>query len=189
MSGTTRLRPRPTRKRDGLSRRALRTLIVPVVLISLAAVLPTLLIPRVERPDLFELTARTPLLDNYIVVSWVDLERGYRSLKHGVLLYPGAAARALGYMAESGEHLRVGEPVGRFLLLPEAGMAQRFGDREIEVHLRSGTIVPFSAGSLVWAWGTWRPVAGNPNGEKPLYVLEDARVETADGGDIGKYFR
>ena len=184
-----RLRPRPTRKQDGLSRRALRTLIIPVCLLSLAAILPSILIRHGERADLFELTPRTSRLDGYILVPWAELERGYRSLKHGALLYSGAAARALGYMAESGEHVRAGQPVGRFLLLPEAGMAQRFGDREIEVHLKSGTIVPFSAGTLVWAWGTWQPVAGNPNREKPLYVLADARVETADGGDVGKYFR
>jgi hypothetical protein len=189
VSGTMRLRPRPTRQDDGLSRHALRTLIIPVCLISLAAILPTVLIPHGEQPDLFELTPKTSRIDGYILVPWVELERGYRSLKHGALLYPGAAARALGYVAESRQHPRREEAVRRFVLLPEAGTAPRFGDREIEVHLKPGTIVLFSAGALVWVSGTWQPLAGNPNGERPLYVLEDARVEAADGGDIGRYFR
>jgi hypothetical protein len=189
VSGTTRLRPRPTRKIDELARRALPTLILPVCVISLAAILSTMLSPRGGLPDLFELTPKTSRVDGYVVVRWAELERGYRSLKHGATLYLGAPALALGYMAEDGAYGRGGEPAGRFLLTPEMGIAQRFGDREIEVRLQEGTSVSLLPGALVWVWGTWHPLTGNPNREKALYVMEDARVEAAERGDIAKYFR
>ncbi len=184
MRRTTRLPHRPARRLEGLSRRALRTLLVPLGAISLAALLPQVL-PRSDAPDLAGLTPRTERLDGYILVRWLDLERGYRSLKHGALQYPGAAVRVLGYVAE----LHSGEPAGRLLLVPETGSAQRFGDREIEVRLKPGAPVAPAAGSLVWAWGTWKPLPGNPNRETPLYVLQEARVEPAGRAEIAKYFR
>jgi hypothetical protein len=78
-------------------------------------------------------------------------------------------------------------------LLPDAGNAvhpaHRFGDQMIDVRLQAGGTVRFSEGSLVWVWGTWRPLSGNPNRDKPLYEVEDARMEPAAKADIPKYFR
>ena len=77
--------------------------------------------------------------------------------------------------------------------LPEAGHilhpAHRFGDQMIAVHVAPGGPVRFSSRALVWVWGTFRASAGDPLGSMPLYALERARVETADTGDIQKYFK
>ncbi len=89
--------------------------------------------------------------------------------------------------------VRDGQPVRNFVLLPEAGdalhPAGRLGDEMINVELRAGTEVPFSGRSLVWVWGTWRALPGEPSGHEALYALENARAESADKKDMPKYFR
>lgn len=185
-----RLRRRQT-KYQRLSRRALRLLIAPLCLLSLAAVLPLVLMRHSEGPDLFDLTPANPRVDGYLLVAWHDLERGYRSLKDGGVLFPGAPARALGYMAEGMEHLSDGQRVRHFILLPNArgsGDGERFGDRMIEVRLQEGAEVRFTRGALVWVRGAWRPLSGSPNGDRPLYVLNDAVAEAASEADIARYF-
>jgi hypothetical protein len=59
----------------------------------------------------------------------------------------------------------------------------------IEVRLADGGTVRFSEGRLVWVWGTWRVIAGDPGGQVPLYGLDDARMESANRTEISKYFR
>ena len=89
--------------------------------------------------------------------------------------------------------VREGTRVNRFVLLPDAGSAvhpaHRFGDQMIDVQLRPGSSIVFKGSSLVWASGTWKVLAGNPAGDRPLYQLQDADVENADKADIPKYFR
>jgi len=175
-----------------LSRRALRLLIVPICLLSLSAVLPTFLMRRSAGPDLFDLTPASPRVDGYLLVAWHELERGYQSLKNGEGLFPGAPARALGYMSEGSEHVNAGQSIRQFILLPDSGgsgdSGQRFGDRMIEVHLQEGKEIRFAPGALVWVRGAWKPLPGNPNGDRPLYVLTEATAESASTTEIAKYF-
>ncbi len=180
------------RKVDRLSRQALRILVFPVVLICLAAVVPGLLMLRTAGPDLFDLTPTSPRVDGYVLVAWHELERAPGALKQGELS-SGSPTRVLGYMMEADAPVRNGQHVQRFVLLPDAGSAlhpaHRFGDQMVEVHLKGGDSIPFAAGRLVWVWGTWKLLPGNPNRDKALYQLEDARVENASRLDIAKYFR
>lgn len=144
------------------------------------------------QPDLFDLTPMSPRADGYVLVAWHELERARRALKEGEPS-SGSPTRMLGYMMEADAPVRNGQQIQRFVLLPDAGSAvhpaHRFGDQMVEVHLKEGYRVPFSAGSLVWVWGTWKLLRGNPNEDKALYELENARVETASRSDIAKYFR
>jgi hypothetical protein len=166
---------------------------VPVCLICLAAAIPVALrVLHPAEPDLFDLTPKSPNLDGYALIGWYDLERGHRALKAGGP-FAGSPARVLGYMMAADQHIPAGERVRHFLLAPDtesvAHLIPRFGDRIIDVRLDEESTVPFADGSLVWAWGTWTPVAGDPNREKPLYELRNARVEAASKADIAKYFR
>jgi hypothetical protein len=190
--GTGSLQRKRTNRRDVLARRALRRLIVPVCLVSFAAVAGALLALRGSGPDLFDLTPRIAAFDGYTLVGWHDLERGRRSLKTGGLS-AGTMARVLGYMMEGAQPMRDGATAGSFVLLPDRGSgthpAHRFGDQMIEIRLAAGETVRFSEGRLVWVWGTWKILAGDPGGQVPLYRLDDARVEPADRTEISKYFR
>jgi hypothetical protein len=101
--------------------------------------------------------------------------------------------RALGYMMDGDHPLHDAERVESFVLLPDAGHvthpAHRFGDQMIDVRLTAGSTIQFSERRLVWVWGTLRTLSGDPGGHEPLYVLENARAESADKADIRKYFR
>jgi hypothetical protein len=103
------------------------------------------------------------------------------------------AVQVLGYMADGDRPLREGEWVHDFFLLAEAGNllhpAHRFGDHMIAVHLENDARVQFSSRSLVWAWGIFREVAGDPAGPTPLYSIEQAGARSADKSEIGKYFK
>jgi len=190
--GTKHLRRSRTYKLDVLSRRALRGLIVPTSLVSFAAVAGVLLSVHRSGPDLGALIPRVPDLDGYTLVAWSNLERGQPALKVGGLA-GGTAARVLVDMMDGTQPIHDGQLTACFVLLPDAGSAihpgHRFGDQMIEVRLPAGEKVRFSEGSLVWVWGTWRVLAGNPDGHDPLYQLVDARLESATKADIPKYFR
>jgi len=177
---------------DRAARQALRTLVLPLCLICLAAIIPALLTMRAPSPDLSELTPKVGRVEGCVLVAWYDLERGHRALKTGEPS-TGTAMRVLGYMMEGDRPIPNGQPVARFVLLPEAGNAahppHRFGDQMIDVRLKEGDTVRFARGSLVWAWGAWRPLPGDPKRDKPLYELQDAHVESAGATDIAKYFR
>jgi hypothetical protein len=93
-----------------------------------------------------------------------------------------------------GDHpVQDGDSVDRFVLLPDAGSAvhpaHRFGDQMIGVQLRTGTAILFKEGSLVWVWGTWKAIAGDSAGDKPLYQLQEALAKNVDTQEIFKYFR
>jgi hypothetical protein len=161
-------------------------------LICLPAIIPGLLLLRTAGPDLFDLTPRAQRVDDYVLIAWHDLERRQQALKEGEPS-AGTPACALGYMTEGDRPIRDGQLVQRFVLLPDAGNAvhpaHRFGDQMIEVRLKPGDTVRFAERTLVWVWGRWKVLAGDPNRDKPLYELEEARVESASKADIGKYFR
>ena len=177
---------------DRAARQALSTLVLPVGLICLAAIIPALLTLGAPSPNLSELTPKVGRVDGYGLVAWYGLERSHRALKTGEPS-AGAAMRVLGYMMEGDRPIPNGQPVARFVLLPEAGNAahppHRFGDQMIDVRLKEGDTVRFARGSLVWAWGAWRPLPGDPKRDKPLYELQDAHAEDAGTTDIARFFR
>ena len=186
------LRGHRTRGHDVLLRQARWALVVPVGLISLAALIGTILGLRSSGPDLLDWTPKVRDLDGYVLVAWRDLERPHDALTVGGIP-SGAAARALGYMMSGPQPIPDGRQVGDFCLLPDAGNAvhpaHRFGDQMIDVSLRRGDTVRFAEGSLVWVWGTWRALPGNPKGPNPLYQLENARIEPATRADVSQYYR
>ena len=192
VGGTRQFAKGSRRKEQTLSRNALKSIVLPIVLVCLAGALPALFMMRRAGPDLFDLTPIASRVDGYMLVAWYDLERSHRALKAGGPS-AGTPTRVLGYMMEGDQPIRDGKEVDRFVLLPDAGSAvhpaHRFGDQMIDVHLKPGTSIAFKGSSLVWVSGTWRVLAGNPAGDRPLYQLWDARVEKADQTEIAKYFR
>ena len=178
---------RPVRTRDVTSRRALQTLIALAAVICLPAVATVILISRTTGPDLFDLVPKVSQLDGYSILAWPDLERAHHALKAGALS-SGAMIRALGYMMDGDQAVGDHDRVSSFILLPDAGNAfrpaHRFGDQMISVRLEAGKTVRFRERGLVWAWGILRTLPGNPSGQKPLYILDDARTHPArQGGD------
>jgi hypothetical protein len=186
-------KPVRARTREGLSIGAPQVLAVPLFVLGLAAIIQAVfLIVSSPEQDLFDLTPKDARVEGYVLIAWYDLERMHRALKVGEP-YAGALARVLGYMADGDKSSRESGPVRRFVLRPDAGGAgypvHQFGDQMIDVHLREGEVAPFRQGRLVWVWGTWRALAGNPNQDTPLYKLENAHVEYASKADIPRYFR
>jgi hypothetical protein len=162
------------------------------IAIPLAALV--LAISGTSRPDLSELAPIRNSAEECAVLDWSALLRDHpHALDAGPSFSAGARIQALGYMFESDHAMSEGEWVRDFVLLPEAGNifhpAHRFGDQMIAVHLTPGGKVRFSSRALVWVWGTLRASAGDAVGPTPLYTLERARVQTADRGDITRYFK
>ena len=175
-----------------MSRSALKNLVLPLIALGMAAAFPALFMMRRAGPDLFDLTPTTPVIDGYTLVAWHDLEHLRGALKAGGPS-TGSLTRVLGYMMDGEKPIRDGTQVNRFVLLPDAGSAvhpaHRFGDQMIGVQLKTGTAILFKEGRLVWVWGTWKVLAGDSAGDKPLYLVQDSHVENADKAEIGKYFR
>ncbi len=147
-----------------------------------------------SQPDLNELTPITNHTASFSLLGWESLLRDQRhALDAGSAVATGAAVEVLGYMMESRQTQEEGQRVQEFTLLPEAGNpihpAHRFGDQMITVHLRDDSRVQFSHRALVWVSGELLMLAGDPVGDKPLYALEQARVQLADRREIGKHFR
>jgi len=178
-------------QRDVTSRRALQWLIALAAIICLPAVATVILISRTSEPDLFDLVPKVPQLDGYSILAWPDLERAHHALKAGALS-SGARIRALGYMMD-GDRSAGDHDVSGFILLPDAGNAfhpaHRFGDQMISVRLEAGKTVRFHERGLVWAWGTLRALPGDASGQKPLYILDDARTQPADKAEIPQFFK
>ena len=192
MGGARRLRAPRARTQNALSRRAIQTLAWPVFLICLTAIGAVLLSSRKGGPDLFDLEPKVARLDGYVLLAWPTLERKQYALD-AEAIPSGTLVRALGYMTDGDQAVRDGTSVENFVLLPDAGTplhpAHRHGDQMIAVRLESGNTIRFSAGRLLWVWGTLRMLPGNTEGREPLYVLENARTETAMKADMAKYFR
>lgn len=188
---TRRFSKRRNQREQALTRSALKNLVLPLIALCLAAAFPALFMRRVG-PDLFDLTPIAPRIDGYTLVAWHDMERAHGALKAGASS-PGSPTRVLGYMMDGEKPIRDGAEVNRFTLLPDAGSvvhpAHRFGDQMIDVQLKTGATILFKEGRLVWVWGIWKVLAGNPTGDRPLYELQDSHVENADKAEIGKYFR
>lgn len=185
-------RSKHDRRHDDSSRRASRTLIALVAAILLPTIVMVILAAKSTGPDLSDLTPTVSQTDRYVMIGWSELERGRNALSAGGIS-SGAMVRILGYMMDSGRPIRDGEPVQRFVLLPDAGNplhpAHRFGDQMIDVRIGGGNRVSFSERSLVWVWGTLRMLSGDTSGHEPLYVLEDAHTNPADTADIQKYYK
>ena len=166
-------------------------IVVVVVIPALGAVL---VITATSQPDLADLTPIRNPVEDYFVLDWASLLRDRaHALNYASGMFTGAPVRALGYMADGDQVLRDGEPVKDFVLLPEAGNllhpAHRFGDQMVAIHLDGSLRIPFSSGSLVWVWGTFRLSPGDPAGHKPLYSLERAHTLQADKKDVKNYFK
>jgi hypothetical protein len=163
-----------------------------VALVCLPVIAFLVFVTPTVRPDLFDLVPAFSHSDGHVLLAWGALERAHHALNAGEIA-SGTMIRALGYMMEGDRPVRDGERVSGFILLPDAGNAwhppHRFGDEMIDVQLEAGSTVRFAERSLVWAWGTLRMLAGDPNGHKPLYRLDHARTEPAAKADIGRYFR
>jgi hypothetical protein len=153
-----------------------------------------LAISATSRPDLSDLVPIENSAQNHVLLNWSTLLRDHpHALVDGSSLFVGSPVQALGYMVEGDRAIGEGQWVQDFVLLPEAGNflhpAHRFGDQMITVHLEPDTRVRFSSRALVWVGGTFRASAGDPAGSKPLYALERARIQTAETGEILKYFK
>jgi hypothetical protein len=161
-------------------------------LICLAVFAALALVSRTRKPDLFDLVPKESPGGSETILAWNDLERGHRALKAGAVA-TGSPARALGYMAAREQPIRDGQPVTRFVVVPDPGFARHpprlYGDQMIEVRLREGETIVCPNGQLLWVQGTLRVLPGNPNGQEPLYQLFDASAQIAKEGDIRKYFR
>ena len=161
-------------------------------MICLPAVATVILISRTSEPDLFDLVPKVRQLDGYSILAWPDLERAHHALKAGALS-SGAMIRALGYMMDGDQAVGDHDRVSGFILLPDAGNAfhpaHRFGDQMISVRLEAGKTVRFRERGLVWAWGILRTLPGDPSGQKPLYILDDARTQPAGKAEIPKFFK
>ena len=147
-----------------------------------------------SRPDLSDLTPVEPAPDGTQVLAWASLLRHHSLIVDaGNAPHAGMELRALGYAMDGERPLRDGERVSAFALLPGAGNlvhpAHRFGDQMIAVHLRQGDSFQFHAGELVWVHGTLRILSGDPVGQIPLYVLEQASAEPAGKTAIARLFR
>jgi hypothetical protein len=190
---TTRSSTRRDQRKQALSRRALKTLLPPLGLLCFAAAFPALFMMRRAGPDLFDLTPTVSSIDGYTLVSWHDLVYAYGGALRVGGPSTGSPTRVLGYMMHGDHPIQDGDAVDRFVLLPDAGSgvhpAHRFGDQMIEVQLRTGTAILFKEGSLVWVWGTWKVIAGDSAGGKPLYQLQEAVAKSVDTEEISKYFR
>lgn len=184
---------RGKRKLSISRREEVRTLLLICGGISIPLAAMVCAISSTSRPDLSDLAPTRDLVENYAVLNWSTLLRHPHALDAGHSFSAGERVQALGYMFESDHAMGEGEWVRDFVLLPEAGNifhpAHRFGDQMIIVHLTPGGRVRFSSRALVWVWGTFRASAGDAAGSTPLYALELARVQTAEKGDIPKYFK
>jgi len=171
-----------------------RTLALIVALTMLPAGGTVAVIALTSLPDLSELTPAASHTAGYSNLSWPSLLRDQpRVLDTGSAISSGAAVEILGYMMDGNRTLDKGEWVHEFTLFPEAGNrilpAHRFGDQMIRVHLLDDARLRFSPRALVWVRGNLRILSGDPNGDKPLYTLEQARAQLGDRGEIRKYFR
>jgi hypothetical protein len=184
-----------TKKKPLISRpEEIRTLILIVVLGVVPLMGAVFVINATLRADLSNLTSIGNKAGKYAILHWSSLLRDHsHALDAGSGIFTGAEVRALGYMADGDRALSEGEWVQNFVLLPGAGNlfdpAHRFGDQMIAVHLQPDARVRFSSKTLVWVWGTFRASQGDPDAEKPLYALEQARTQPADKGEIRKYFK
>ena len=193
MRETTRLSTRRDQRKQALFRRALKNLLLPLGLLCIAAAFPALFMMRRAGPDLFDLTPTVPSIDGYTLVAWHELVYAYGgALRVGVPL-AGNPTRVLGYMMGGDHPILDGDAVDRFVLWPDPGSAanpaHRSGDQMIDVQLRTGPAILCKEGSLVWVRGTWKVIAGDSGGDKPLYQLQDALTKNVDTEEISKYFR
>jgi hypothetical protein len=161
-------------------------------LICLPAITALVLIIRTTRTDLSDLVPVHKDFAGHVLLSWRELERSRNALRQGGVSN-GTPVRVLGYMVEDARPAHTGELVSYFVLLPNPGNAlhpaHRFGDQMIAVRLPEGANARYENAHLVWASGKVRILAGDPNGNNPLYLIVDAVVEPAAQADIAIHFR
>ena len=179
------------RRKLFISRKAEVQVLVSIIAITIIPVIGTIgVVVASSRPNLEELVPIQNSVGNYLVLNWSVL---LREPSRPERFFAGEPVRALGYMFEGDRSVHEGDLVQDFVLLPDAGNllhpAHRFGDQMIAVHLEPAARVPFSCRALVWVWGKLRSSQGDPSASKPLYSLEQARVQRTDETVIAKYFK
>src|SRR5579862_2106065 len=90
---------RSNQRFDSLSRRALRSLLLPVVVICISGMAGLLLVSLTAVQDLADLTPRFAQSDDYVLLEWRKLQRGRSTPQQGGFS-SGARVRDLGYMME-----------------------------------------------------------------------------------------
>ena len=159
-----------------------------LLLVLLAAAIPTvgaaLIIALSSQPSIDDLTPAQSHLHGSVVLNWESL---IRDPQHGLAsgdLRSGIPVLALGYLDT--------DPAG-LVLLPETGNlmhpAHRFGDQMIAVQTRTDRPLHISAGTLVWASGTFHMLDGDPTAPQPLYRISEADVKPATPAEVARYFR
>ena len=83
VGGTRQFAKGSRRREQTLSRNALKSIVLPIVLVCLAGALPALFMMRRAGPDLFDLTPTASRVDGYMLVAWYDLKRTHGALKAG----------------------------------------------------------------------------------------------------------
>jgi hypothetical protein len=147
-----------------------------------------------SEPDLADLVPVNSRVANYVVLNWSELRRDQSSdIRKAALGLSDSEVQALGYMFDGDRPISKGEWVKEFVLLPEAGTlmhsAHRIRDQLITVHLEDSKRIRFAPRVLIWVWGRFRVSPEPALRSRPLYTLEQARVELADKTDIPRYFR
>jgi hypothetical protein len=147
-----------------------------------------------SEPDLADLVPVNSRVANYVVLNWSELLRDQSSdIRKAALGLSDSEVQALGYMFDGDRPISKGEWVKEFVLLPEAGTlmhsAHRIRDQLITVHLEDSKRIRFAPRVLIWVWGRFRVSPEPALRSRPLYTLEQARVELADKTDIPRYFR
>lgn len=186
------LRTSRKRREAPASRRALWTVIGLTVIICLPVIATVIMVSQTAQPALFDLVPTKSHSNGFVILAWPDLERARRALAVGTIA-TGTRLLALGYMMAGDQVARDGDSVNRFLLFPDAGNAlhpaHHFGDQMIAVQLQPGSTIHFSERNLLWVRGILYCLPGDPNGDRPLYRMENAQAAIADKRDIRKYFR
>jgi len=172
----------------------IRTMLLAMIVTCVPALAAVLMVTVSSEPDLSELNAVRQPEGAPVVLTWPELSRKYpHALNAARGVSHGGKVTAIGYMMEDDARVKPGEPVSRFLLLPEAGnllhAAHRFGDQMIEAHLADGSGTAFVRRRLLRLTGTLRSRRGGPASERPLYVMEQAQAEAIDRADVRRYLR
>ncbi len=161
-----------------------RTLLLVLLTAAIPALGAALIIALSSKPSIDDLTPAQSHLHGSVVLNWASL---IRDAQHGLEsgdLRSGIPVLALGYLDTY--------PAG-LVLLPETGNlihpAHRFGDQMIAVKTRADRPLHISAGTLVWASGTFHMLDGDPTAPQPLYRISEAEVKPATPADIARYFR
>jgi hypothetical protein len=177
-----------------VSKDAVRTLFLATAIAGVPILGTIFVTTATSEPDLAELVPINSRIANYVVLNWSELLWDPPSdIRKAALGLSDSEVQALGYMFDGDRPISKGEWVKEFVLLPEAGTlmhsAHRIRDQLITVHLEDSRRIRFAPRVMIWVWGRFMISPEPALRSRPLYTLEQARVEPADKTDIPRYFR